>query len=443
MFSPHTTKQREEMLKAIGVSSVEELTAQVPAELLNPAYNLPPALTEQELVEHVTRLSAKNTPLACFAGAGAYDHYIPSAIRHIVQRGEFLTAYTPYQAEASQGMLQAIYEFQSSICALFEMDAANASMYEGATALAEAVNAAVRITGRKKILLTGALHPEYKATLKTYFGVTGAAVFADIPCAGGQMDMAALDSMLGGDTAAVVLATPNFYGVIEDAQAVSDKAHSCGALLVATVNPVSLGVLAAPGSYGADIAVAEGQGLGNPMSAGGPYLGIFACKKEHMRHMPGRICGLTKDHNGRRGFVLTLQAREQHIRRERAASNICSNEALCALSATIHLALLGPAGLKEAAELCVEKAHRLAALLSAAPGFSVKYSGPYFNEFVLECPVPAEKVRSRLLKKGILAGVPLGNFDKSMKNCLLVCATEKRTDEEMRQFAAELGRFSK
>lgn len=442
MFSPHTTKDREEMLKAIGVSSVAELTAQVPARLLNPPYNLPDALTETELVDHVNSLADRNAKLACFAGAGAYDHYIPSAVHHLTQRGEFLTAYTPYQAEASQGMLQAIYEFQSSIAALFEMDAANASMYEGASALAEAVNAAARITGRKKVLLSGALHPEYKATLKTYFAASASVSFADIPLADGHLDMAALENLLNADIAAVVLATPNFYGVIEDAQAVSDKAHANGSLLVCVVNPVSLGVLAAPGSYNADIAVAEAQGLGNPLNAGGPYLGVFACKKEHMRHMPGRIVGLTKDHDGRRGFVLTLQAREQHIRRERAASNICSNEALCALSATIYLALLGPEGLKEAAELCVEKAHMLAELLGKVPGFKVKYAGPYFNEFVLECPVAAEKVRNGLLKKGILAGVPLGKFNKDLKNCLLVCATEKRTAEEMNKFAAELERYA-
>lgn len=443
MYSPHTVKDREEMLKEIGVSSIGELTAQIPAALLNPAFNMPPALTESELVAHVSALGAKNAKAVCFAGAGAYDHYIPSAIRHIIMRGEFLTAYTPYQAEASQGMLQAIYEFQSSICALFEMDAANASMYEGATALAEAVNAAVRITGRNKVLLSGALQPEYKATLKTYFSAKGAAVFADIPCADGVMDQTALDTMLGDDVAAVVLATPNFYGLLEDAQTVSDKVHARKALLISVVNPVSLGVIAAPGSYGADIAVAEGQGLGNPLSAGGPYLGIFTCKKEHMRHIPGRICGLTKDHDGRRGFVLTLQAREQHIRRERAASNICSNEALCALSAAIYLTLLGPAGIREAAEQCVEKAHKLAAKLASVNGFKVKFNGPFFNEFVLECPVPADKVRNALLKKGILAGVPLGGFDKTMKNCLLVCATEKRTDEEIQAFADALGRFAK
>ncbi|MFA6583264.1 MAG: aminomethyl-transferring glycine dehydrogenase subunit GcvPA [Elusimicrobiaceae bacterium] len=443
MFSPHTAKEREEMLAEIGVSSLAELTAQVPQELLYPQYNLPAALTESELTAHMAELGRKNRGLVCFAGAGAYDHYIPSAIKHIASRGEFLTAYTPYQAEASQGTLQAIYEFQSSVCALFEMDAANASMYEGATALCEAVNAAMRITRRNKILLSAALHPEYKETLKTYFTPKGEAVFSEIPCVNGVIDPAALDSLLGEDTAAVVLATPNFYGMLEDAQAVSDKAHARKALLISVVNPVSLGVLATPGSYGADFAVAEGQPLGNPLNYGGPYLGIFSCKKEHIRHMPGRICGMTKDVDGKRAFVLTLQAREQHIRREKAASNICSNEALCALQAVIYLALLGPRGLKEAAELCVEKAHVLAEKIASLNGFKLRFNGAFFNEFVVECPVAADKVRNALLKDGILAGVSLGAFDKTMKNCLLVCATEKRTDAEIERFVSALGRFSK
>jgi glycine dehydrogenase subunit 1 len=383
-------------------------------------------------------LAAKNKPLVCFAGAGAQDHFIPAAVKALVRRGEFMTAYTPYQAEASQGTLQAIYEFQSSVCALYGMDASNASLYDGATALAEAVAAAARITGRRKILLPESLHPEWRDTLKTYFGAKGEPVLELVPCPAGRLDPAAVAKRLDATVAALVVATPNCLGLLEDGAALAELAHARGALLVAAADPVSLGVLEPPGAWGADIAVGEGQGLGNALNYGGPYLGLFACKKAHLRHVPGRIVGLTTDAAGQRGYVLTLQAREQHIRRERAASNICSNEALCALAATIHLALLGPAGLREVAELCVDKAHRLAEKAGAVPGFRLRYAGPFFNEFVLECPVPAERVRTALLKKGILAGVPLGRQYRGMANSLLVCVTETRTEEELDRFVAAL-----
>jgi glycine dehydrogenase subunit 1 len=428
------------MLRAIGVSSLEDLLAQVPAELRATKLELPPALGESELMAHARGLAAKNRALTCFAGAGAYDHFVPAAVKALVRRGEFLSAYTPYQAEASQGTLQAIYEFQSSVCALYGMDASNASMYDGATALAEAVTAAARIAGRKKILVPASLHPEWRDTLKTYFGQNSELVLEVIPCPSGRLEVAEVEKHLDDTVAAVVVATPNFFGLLEDGAALTEQAHAKGALLIAAADPVSLGVLEAPGVWGADIAVGEGQGLGGGLNYGGPYLGLFACKKSLMRHIPGRICGLTVDAEGKRGFVLTLQAREQHIRRERAASNICSNEALCALAATIHLALLGPAGLKEVAELCVDKAHRLAEMACAIPGFRLRFAGPFFNEFVLECPVPAERVRNALLKEGLLAGVPLGHYDKSLKNSLLVCATEQRTEEDLSRFVAALGR---
>ncbi len=442
-YSPHTSNDRAEMLRAIGVSSMDELLAQIPAELRAGGYDWPAALPEPERMAHARALAAKNRALACFAGAGAYDHHVPAAVKALVQRGEFLTAYTPYQAEASQGTLQAIYEFQSSVCALYGMDASNASLYDGATALAEAATAAARITGRKKILLPESLHPEWRDTLKTYFGARGEPVLETIPCPSGRLEPAEVERRLDDTVAAVVVATPNFFGLLEDGAGIAERAHAKGALLIAAADPVSLGVLEAPGKWGADIAVGEGQGLGNALNYGGPYLGLFACQKAHMRHIPGRICGMTTDAEGKRGFVLTLQAREQHIRRERAASNICSNEALCALAATIHLALLGPEGLKEVAELCVDKAHRLAEKACAVPGFRLRFEGPFFHEFVLECPVPAERVRNALLKEGLLAGVPLGRFDKALKNSLLVCATETRTDGEIDRYAAALGRVSK
>lgn len=361
-------------------------------------------------------------------------------MKALVQRGEFLSAYTPYQAEASQGTLQAIYEFQSSVCALYGMDAANASLYDGATALAEAAAAAARIAGRKKILLPESLHPEWRDVLKTYFGAKGEPTLELVPCPAGRMDLAEVEQRLDDDVAAVVVATPNFFGLLEDGAGIAERAHAKGALAIAVADPVSLGVLEAPGVWGADIAVGEGQGLGGAPNYGGPYLGLFACKKALMRHLPGRICGMTTDAEGKRGFVLTLQAREQHIRRERAASNVCSNEALCALAATIHLALLGPEGLKEVAERCVDQTHRLAERLCAVPGFRLRFDGPFFGEFVLEGPVPAARVQKALLKDGLLAGVPLGRFDKRMKNSLLVCATERRTDAEIDRYAAALGR---
>ena len=438
MYSPHTTADREAMLRAIGVSSLEELLAQVPAALRRGVGEWPAALTEPELLAHARALAAKNRPLACFAGAGAQDHFIPAAVKALTQRGEFLTAYTPYQAEASQGTLQAIYEFQSSVCALYGMAAANASLYDGATALAEAAAAAARITGRKRILLPESAHPEWRETLRTYFAAKGEPVLETVPCPAGRLDPAEVAKRLDETVAAVVVATPNYFGLLEEGAALAEMAHARGALLVAAADPVSLGVLEAPGAWGADIAVGEGQGLGNALNFGGPYLGLFACQKAHLRHVPGRVCGRTTDAEGKRGFVLTLQAREQHIRRERAASNICSNEALCALAATIHLALLGPEGLKEVAELGVDKAHRLAEMACAIPGFRLRFAGPFFNEFALECPVPAERVRKALLREGILAGVPLGRQYRGMENSLLVCVTEARTDDEIARYAKAL-----
>ncbi|MDD2239594.1 MAG: aminomethyl-transferring glycine dehydrogenase subunit GcvPA [Kiritimatiellae bacterium] len=442
MYSPHTEAERTEMLQAIGVSSFDELLAQVPAALQRGPDNWPPALTEPELMAHARTLAAKNKPLVCFAGAGAQDHFIPAAVSSLLQRGEYLSAYTPYQAEASQGLLQAIYEFQSSICALTGMDAANASHYDGATALAAAAAAAARITGRKKILLPASLHPEWRTVLATYFKAKGEPWLEIVPCPRGGLELAEVQQRLDGTVAAVVVASPNFYGGLEDGPALAQLAHDSGALLISVFDPISLGLLEAPGVWGADMAVGEGQGLGNPLNGGGPYLGLFACKKAYLRHLPGRICGATTDAEGHRGFVLTLQAREQHIRRERAASNICSNEALCALVATIYLALMGPAGLRDVAELCVDKAHRLAEQLTQIPGYRLRFDRPFFNEFVLECPGSATRVRNALLKDGLLAGVPLGAFNSTMGNCLLVCVTESRSDEDLARFVAGIRKIS-
>ncbi len=438
MFTPHTKQDEQEMLSAVGVSSVKELLNKIPADLLYPNYNLPAALTEQQLTAHLHDFASKNKPLKNFIGAGMYRHFIPAAVPALSGRGEFLTAYTPYQAEASQGTLQTIYEFQSCICALFDMDVATASHYDGATALAEAVLAAHRITGRSEVIISSLLHPHYKEVLKTYTRHSKICLIEAQPTTSGTLDVAALKNQISDKTACVVICSPNFLGYIEQAGEISKITHEKGALLVAQVNPLSLGLLQTPGSYDADFAVAEGQVLGNPVSFGGPGLGIMTAKKAYMRQLPGRMVGIAKDKNGKRAFVLTLQAREQHIRREKAASNICSNEAICALNAVIYLTLLGPQGLKEVAELNVERAHQLAEKISGIKGFSVLSAAPFFNEFVVTCPIPAAEVIEKLAAQGIAAGYDLGQACDTMKNALLVCATELNTAQDITAYVSAL-----
>ena len=435
MFSPNTEDNQKQMLHTIGVNGIEDLFADIPQELRKADFNLPQALDEAALTRNVKNLAAKNKPLLNFAGAGIYEHFIPAAVNAISSRGEFLTAYTPYQAEVSQGTLQAIYEYQSCICALFDMDVSNASHYDGATALAEAVSAAAHVKGKNKVLISSALNPEYKKVLHTYLNINGSVKLQEVNLKDGLTDIEDLKQKAAAqDVAAFVLPTPNFYGLIEDAQSVSKVVKETGLLLIAQVNPISLGVLSAPGSYGADFAVAEGQALGNAMNFGGPGLGIFTCKKEYVRYVPGRICGMSKDADGKRAFVLTLQAREQHIRRERASSNICSNQALCALNAAVYLTLLGAQGLKEVASLNVENAHILKDKIAGLEGYSIKYSAPFFNEFVVKCPVAAARVIKYAAKKGVLAGFDLGLVSKDFKNELLVCATETKTAQDIEAF---------
>ena len=438
MFTPHTAQDEKEMLDVIGVSSVKELLNKIPAELLYPKYNLPAALTEQALTAHLRALATQNKPLKNFIGAGMYEHFIPAAVPALSGRGEFLTAYTPYQAEASQGTLQTIYEFQSAMCALLEMDVATASHYDGATALAEAVLAAARITGRKEIIISTLLHPHYKEVLYTYTRHMGLTIQEAKVQADGTLSLKELKAQLTDKAACFVLPTPNFLGNLEQAQEISTLVHAVGALLVAVVNPLSLGVVQTPGAYDADFAVCEGQVLGNPMSFGGPGLGIMTAKKAYMRQLPGRMVGIAQDKNGQRAFVLTLQAREQHIRREKAASNICSNEAICALNAVIYLTLLGPQGLKEVAELNVERAHQLADLINGVKGFHATTGAPFFNEFVVTCPVPAKQVIEKLQAKGIAAGYDMSALCEKMNHCLLVCATEMRTEEDLKAYARAL-----
>ncbi len=433
MFTPNTSEDKKQMLDKIGVGSLEELFKDIPTDLRYPKFNLPAALTEAALTAHLHELAGKNKPLLNFIGAGCEEHFIPAAVNALSSRGEFLTAYTPYQAEASQGTLQTIYEFQSCICELFDMDVCSASHYDGATALAEACAACLRVNNKTKILYSAGLHPHYKEVLKTYLKHTPNVTLEEVPLKNGTVDLDALKAKLTPDVSCFAVAGPNFLGQLEPLEDISALVHGAGVLLVSVAKPMALGILHTPGQYGADFAVAEGQVIGNAMNFGGPGLGIFTCKKEYVRQVPGRIVGIAKDKNGKRSFVLTLQAREQHIRRERAASNICSNQALCALNAVIYLTLLGYAGLREAAELNLERAHQLKDLL-VADGHKLKFDGLFFNEFVLELNVPAKQVIKKLAKKGIAAGYDLGQVNKDWANCLLVCATETKTDADLQKY---------
>jgi glycine dehydrogenase subunit 1 len=428
-YIPSTPAQQREMLSAIGAASVEDLLARIPPKArLSRPLNLPAAMAETDLVRHLRALAGQNADAdtyACFLGGGSYDHAIPSPINHLVSRGEFYTAYTPYQPEASQGTLRSIFEYQTMMAELTGMDVANASLYDGGSALAEAVLMAAAVTGRR----TAALSAEGPGIRIT-----------SVPLGDGATDLDALRRAVTEKTAAVVVQYPNAVGCLEDVRAAGEIAHAAGALLVVAADPVNLGLLTPPGAMGADIAVGEGQGLGVPMSFGGPNLGVFACRQELIRRMPGRLVGQTADVEGRRGFVLTLQTREQHIRREKATSNICTNVALCALMATIYVAILGKDGLRRVGELSTAKAHYAAEVLARAPGVRLRYGAPFFKEFALELPVSPDRVVKRLLRDRILAGIPLRRFDRAHRNTLLVAVTEKRTREEIDAYATALAR---
>ncbi len=439
MYSANTKEDQTSMLKEIGVSSFEELIRQIPEKFLNPAFKFnDKALDEMQILKRFEELASKNTPPLNFVGAGAYERYVPAAVKYISQRGEFLTAYTPYQAEASQGLLQTIYEYQSLVCALFEMDVSNASLYDGATSLAEAVKAAVRITGKKEIICSNLLNPEYEKTIRTY--VNGSCLITKLNSPNGVCETNTLNEKLeSGNIACVIVQNPNFLGIIEDMPKISEITRSKGVLFIACADPVSLGLLKPPGAYEADFAVGEGQSLGLPLNFGGPYLGIFTCKKKYLRQMPGRIVGMTKDKEGKRGFVLTIQAREQHIRRNRASSNICSNEALCALMAGIYLTLLGPKGLRELALLNHNNA--LAALdkLTKNQKIKLRFARPFFNEFVVDLGTETSLLRKKILKEeNIDIGLPLGFMGEEFRNCLLVCATETKNEEDFERLAGAL-----
>lgn len=442
-YSPHTVDDRRQMLAALGIESVDDLFADIPEAVRAHGLDLPAALDELSLTRSLESLAARNrVDLASFLGAGAYRHYIPATVDQVLGRGEFYTAYTPYQPEISQGTLQTIYEYQSLIAQLTGLDVVSASHYDGAAATAEAALMAVRATRRQRVLVSRAIHRHYIDTTGTYFAGGGLAVDELPTSADGTTDLAALERELADVTrpvAGVLLSQPNAFGVLEPMADASRLAHAAGALFVAVVEPVSLAVLAPPAEYEADIAVGEGQPLGIPLQYGGPYLGLLAARSDLVRQVPGRLVGRTTDVDGRRAYVMTLRAREQDIRRDRAASNICTNQALCALAATVYLATLGPHGLRDVAALGAARANELELALAEA-GAPRSHAGPYLNEFAVHVP-DAPAIHRRLLARGILAGLPLAEWypdDPVLRDALLVCATEVTTSAEIARFAAAL-----
>jgi len=442
-YTGHSREEEPELLRAIGVETFEDLIAAVPKALRQSRpLDVPPGQSEMELRRLFLDAARRNyDPLSTpsFLGGGLYDHDIPAVVRHMTLRSEFYTAYTPYQAEVAQGTLMTIYEFQTMACELTGCDVANASMYDAGSAAAEAALLAAHATGRQKILVAGSFHPHHRGILETYGrppGLSFVDVGADRP-----LTPADLAGKIDGETAAVLVQQPNFFGGIESIGPLAEAAHAHGALFVASADPVALALLEPPGKLGADIVVGEGQNLGNPPSYGGPACGIFACKRDLIRRLPGRLVAETVDAEGRRGFVLTLQTREQHIRREKATSNICTNNNLVALGMTITLSLLGPTGLREMANLCLQKAHYLAGALAAIPGVRRDPDGPFFHEFCLRLPKEASEVIGKVYKDaGILAGCDLGRIRPEWSDRLLVAVTEKRTRQELDGLVTALGR---
>ncbi len=423
------------MLAALGLESLDGLFDAIPAEFrLQRPLAIPPALSELELTQHVQALAARNQGAearVCFLGGGAYDHFIPAAVDQLAARGEFYTAYTPYQAEASQGTLQAIFEYQTLITQLTGLDVSNASLYDGGSAVAEAVLMALAATGRSgRVVVAGSVHPESRRILRTYLANL-AVELVTVPAVNGRVDPERLAPALDERTAALVLQQPNVFGQLEDVAALVAAAHARRALAIVSVDPISLGLLKRPGDYGADIVVAEGQSLGNPLSYGGPYLGIMACREAFVRKMPGRLVGQTVDRRGRRCWVLTLQTREQHIRRDKATSNICTNQGLLALRASIYLALLGPSGLRQVAESSTRKAHFAAERLAAVPGLSLAFPGPFFKEFVIRSAHDPRAVLKAVGELGFHGGIALGSWYPDLADGILVAVTEKRTKAEI------------
>jgi glycine dehydrogenase subunit 1 len=434
-YIQHTEADVKAMLKALGAKSTDDLFDSVPQEVrFRKELNLPEAHSELALSRELSRLANRNAQAggkyACFLGGGCYDHYIPAIVDHLTGRGEFYTAYTPYQAEASQGTLQTIFEYQTCMCELTGMDISNASHYDGGTAVSEAViTSTYYARGRSKVVVSEALHPEYRQVMKTYSVPLGLEI-VEVPANTGVTDMERLKVEADKDTVCVVVQSPNFFGCVEDMDEAARAAHDAGALFIACVDPMSLALLKPPGEYDADIAVGEGQPFGSEMSYGGPHFGFFTAKEKYLRKMPGRIVGQTVDTEEKRGFVMALQTREQHIRREKATSNICTNQALNAMRALVYLSAVGKSGLRAVAGLCLQKAHYAADALKSK-GVKLAFDAPFFREFAVKCKKPAAKVVEELAGKKILAGPDLGRFYKGMEDCLLVAVTEKNTKEQI------------
>lgn len=423
-YIPTTPAERQEMLREIGLTNIKQLYSDVPSEvLLDQLTGVPEGKSELEVVQTMEAMAGKNRVFkTILRGAGAYDHYIPAIVDSVTSREELSTTYTPYQAEISQGVLQSIFEYQTMICELTGMDVSNASMYDGASSAAEA--AMMCLTRKKtKVYAASTAHPDTLSTIRTYCWGRDIS-FELIPEKDGLVDQEALSAMLDEEAACVYLQQPNFWGLLEDAEAVSEITHAAGAKMIMGVNPISLGMLKTPRECGADIAVGEGQPLGIPLSFGGPYVGFMATKQDMVRLLPGRIVGETKDNRSQRAFVLTLQAREQHIRREKASSNVCSNQALCAMRTAVYMTAMGPQGLQRAAELCFDKAHYFADQLCKIPGFKRQHEGDFFHEFVTTLPIPAKKIQAALMHHDILAGLPVDDG-------MLWCVTEKVTKEQL------------
>lgn len=438
-YVPHTEAERMKMLSAIGVETVSDLFADLPEGIrLSRDLQVPAALDEHALLRHMQELAGRNRSadeLLCFLGAGIYDHFVPSVVDALASRGEFATSYTPYQPELSQGMLQAIYEFQSLVCLLTGMDLANASMYDAATAIAEAALMLADGSGRSTVVVSRSVHPHYRRVLETYLRTAGYRL-KTLDYQDGVLDMDVLHGHIDEDTACVVVQHPNFFGCLEDIGTLQQQVERVGARSVVSVNPISLGLLKPPGDYGVDVVVGEGQCLGNPMGFGGPLLGFFACKEEFRRRFPGRIVGATTDTEGRRGYTMTLRTREQDIRREKATSNICTNEALLALAATVHLAALGKHGLRAVAEACLQNAHYVCDSLSDLVHVEPRFRAPYFHEFVARFPlsVHVPDVLDKLLEEGILGGLALGPYYDELQDSLLICVTETKTRDDLDRY---------
>ncbi len=436
-YIPHSPQERDEMLAAVGVKSLEDLFSGVPAKYRFPKLDLPPALSEMEAAAELSEIALGNenvrTDLVSFLGAGAYNHYIPAAVGHILQRGEFYTAYTPYQPEISQGTLQVIFEYQSLMAALTGMEVSNASHYDGATATAEAVNMAyAQFRGkRQKVILSPAIQPQYRQTLRTYVQNIDVELAGDGPQTDLQAGPEELERLIDANTALVIVQYPDFFGRVYDFTHLVEAAHAQGALVCVVANPTALGLFKTPGEMGADIVVGEAQPLGIPLSFGGPYLGYFTTRKQYLHKMAGRLVGETVDNRGQRAYVLTLTAREQHIKRERATSNICTNQGLLTLAASVYLSLLGKTGFRQVAELCYQKAHYAAAQISKIKGYSLCFDTPFFHEFSVCCPGPVSEINAHLLEHGFIGGYDLGEDYPSLKDHMLLAVTEMNTKDEI------------